>query len=97
MLLFCVHALLSHPFGYTLHLNPCSSLDNSRYEDFLSIFRTLRRKIDDGTINEAEFRTLVNKQAATKPFSVDEVNTHIEALCEEGKVMKSDGNLYIID
>jgi hypothetical protein len=97
VLLFCVPAFLSHPFCYTLYLNPCSSLDKRRYEDFLSIFRTLRRKIDDGTINEAEFRTLVNQQAATKPFSVDEVNTHIEALCEEGKVMKSDGNLYIID
>jgi hypothetical protein len=53
-------------------------------------------KIDDGTIEETEFRKLVNQQAS-KSFSVDEVDAHVEKLCEEGKVMKSDGTIYIID
>jgi hypothetical protein len=56
-------------------------------------------KIDDGTIEETEFRKLVNEQTTNskQPFSIDEVDAHIEALCEEGKMMKSDGTLYIID
>jgi hypothetical protein len=56
-------------------------------------------KIDDGTIEETEFRKLVNEQTTSskQPFSKDEVDAHIEALCEEGKMMKSDGTLYIID
>jgi hypothetical protein len=68
----------------------------SRNEQFLSIFRSLRLKIDDGTIEETEFRKLVNQQAS-KSFSVDEVDAHVEKLCEEGKIMKSDGTIYIID
>lgn len=71
-----------------------------RYEQFLSVFRTLRRKIDDGTIEETEFRKLVVNQQqdpSKLPFSAEEVDSHVEKLCQEGKVMKSDGALYLID
>jgi hypothetical protein len=31
------------------------------------------------------------------PFDVDELDGHIASLCNEGKIMRSDGVLYLID
>ena len=62
------------------------------------MFLTCRPQFDDedGTMEEAAFRSLVEKKAKS-PFSVKEVDDHLEFLYEEGKLMKSDGILYIID
>lgn len=54
---------------------------------------------DDGAIEENRFMELVNEASPKEmePFSKDEINRHLEALSEQGKVMKSDGVIYIID
>jgi hypothetical protein len=56
-------------------------------------------KAEDGTIEESHFRQLVNERstAGTCTFSDDEINTHLDKLCDDGKVMRSSGTLYIID
>ena len=53
-------------------------------------------KFDEGLVEELEFRELVN-QRATQKFSADEIDIHVQKLCDDGKVMKSDGTIYIID
>ncbi len=69
-----------------------------RREDFLNLFRTLRRKFDeeDGMMEETQFLASVIDHAE-KPFTEAEIKSHLEYLCKEGKLMKSDGMLYIID
>ena len=54
---------------------------------------------DDGAIDETRFLSLVNEVSPkdANPFSKDEVDRHIEILGEQGKVMKSDGIIYMID
>lgn len=85
---------------YVLFIQLCCSTFSyrNRHEEFLSIFRELRRRFDDddGAIDEDTFRTMVT-QKAKEPFTPHEIDTHLDALCEQGKVMKSDGVLYIID
>jgi hypothetical protein len=62
------------------------------------LFRTLRPRFDDedGTMEEAAFRMLVDRNAS-KTFALKEVDDNLEFLYQEGKLMKSDGILYIID
>lgn len=71
---------------------------NNRREEFLDLFRTLRPRFDDddGTMEEAAFRILVDRRAS-KPFTLKEVDDNLDFLYQEGKLMKSDGILYIID
>ena len=54
---------------------------------------------DDSAIEENRFMELVNEASPKEmePFSKDEINRHLETLSEQGKVMKSDGVIYIID
>jgi hypothetical protein len=85
--------------GYSLSF---VRLSCRRFDQFLSIFRVIRLRIDDGTIDETEFEKLVNAQAetsasTTKPYSKEEVEAHLETLSGQGKVMKSEGTIYIID
>lgn len=73
-----------------------------RFEQFLSIFQVIRLRIDDGVIEEIEFEKLVNAQAEasadiTKSYSKQELDSHLETLSGQGKVMKSEGTIYIID
>jgi hypothetical protein len=87
--------------GYSLYIF-LSFVFSRRFEQFLSIFRAIRQRIDDGTIEETEFEKLVNAQAetsasTTKPYSKEEVEAHLETLSGQGKVMKSEGTIYIID
>ncbi len=69
-----------------------------RREDFLDLFRTLRPKFDeeDGMMEETQFLASVIDHAE-KPFTRAEIDIHMEYLYKEGKVMKSDGMLYVID
>lgn len=47
-------------------------------------------------MDETAFRALIDQRAA-KPFSLKELDDNLEYLYQEGKLMKSDGILYIID
>jgi hypothetical protein len=47
-------------------------------------------------MDEAAFRTLIVQKAVT-PFSAKELDENLECLFQEGKLMRSDGVLYIID
>jgi len=71
---------------------------NDRRQEFLDLFRTLRRKFDDedGTMEETAFRALMD-QRASKAFTMKEMDDNLEQLYQDGKLMKSDGILYIID
>jgi hypothetical protein len=71
---------------------------NNRREEFLNLFRTLRPRFDDedGTMEEAAFRILVDRKGS-KTFTLKEVDDNLDFLYQEGKLMKSDGILYIID
>ena len=51
--------------------------------------------MDDGTIEEDDFVKQVNAEAV-RQYEKTEIDTFIERLSEQGKVMKSDGNIYII-
>jgi len=73
------------------------TLPDDRYREFLTVFRDLRMKAEEGTIEESLFRKLVNERSTTGAFSDGEINTHLEKLCDDGKVMRSSGTLYIID
>jgi len=42
------------------------------------------------------FRTLIG-QKAVKPFSPAELDDNLEYLYQQGKLMESDGVLYVID
>jgi hypothetical protein len=69
-----------------------------RREEFLNLFRTFRRVFDDedGAMEESAFRTLIG-QKAVRPFSAEELDDNLAYLYSEGKLMKSDGVLYVID
>ena len=54
-------------------------------------------KFDDGVVEETKFWELVNKYTNTTTFSKEEIDSHIKVLCDEGKVMKSEGTIYMID
>jgi hypothetical protein len=54
-------------------------------------------KFDDGVVEEYKFLQLVNKQAKTATLSKEEIDSHIQVLCNEGKVMKREGTIYMID
>jgi len=71
---------------------------DNRREEFLNLFHTYRRIFDDedGTMEESAFRTLIS-QKAVKPFTEAELNANLEFLYQDGKLMKSDGVLYIVD
>jgi hypothetical protein len=72
---------------------------DSRYNEFLSIFQTLRLQIDgdeDGQISEDQFKQRFQSMTDKSPFDIDELDGHITSLCNEGKIMKSDGVLYLI-
>jgi hypothetical protein len=73
---------------------------NRRFEEFLSVFRGLRMKIDDdGAIEEEKFLAMVNELSPKeiRPFSEDEIQCHIKALSDQGKIMKSDGIIYMVE
>jgi len=71
------------------------SAETRKYEDFLAVFQKLLPKFDENTIPEDHFHSLVAK--TSKSFDTDEINQHLDKLCNEGKLMKSDGVLYFID
>jgi len=87
-----------------LNTSASNSLDEQkpaaldRREEFLNVFQSLRRKFDedDGMMDESEFiATMTNR--AEKAFTKAEIDKHLEYLYQEGRLMKSDGVLYIID
>ena len=62
------------------------------------MFQALRMKSDDGTIAETEFLAAINEQSKdAMPFSKEELDSHVRVLCDEGKAMKCDGTIYVID
>ena len=64
----------------------------------MTFFQSLRRKFDedDGMMEESEFiANMANR--AEKAFTKAEIDAHLEHLYQEGRLMKSDGVLYIID
>ncbi|CAJ1966924.1 unnamed protein product [Cylindrotheca closterium] len=67
----------------------------SRFVQFMTIFNRIRLRMDDGTIEEEDFLKQVNAEAI-RAYDKNEINTFIDKLSEQGKVMKSDGNIYII-
>ena len=67
----------------------------SRFVQFMTIFNRIRLRMDDGTIEEDDFVKQVNAEAV-KPYEKSEIDAFIDRLSEQGKVMKSDGNIYII-
>jgi hypothetical protein len=52
--------------------------------------------VDDEEIDEDHFQELFH-QLTSRSFGQEELNDHIELLCKEEKLMKSDGMLYKID
>jgi hypothetical protein len=52
--------------------------------------------VDDEEINEDRFHELFH-QLTFNSFGQDELNDHIQLLCKEEKLMKSEGVLYKID
>ena len=54
---------------------------------------------DDGTIEEEKFLAMVNELSPKemRPFSEDEVDCHIKTLIDQGKIMKSDGIIYMVE
>ena len=64
----------------------------------MNVFQSLRRKFDedDGMMDESKFIASVTNRAE-KAFAKAEIDTHLEYLYQEGRLMKSDGVLYIID
>lgn len=69
-----------------------------RREEFLNVFQSLRRKFeeDDGMMDESEFMANISNRAENA-FTKAEIHTHLEHLYQAGRLMKSDGVLYIID
>eukprot|EP00526_Cylindrotheca_closterium_P012000 CAMPEP_0113649256 /NCGR_PEP_ID=MMETSP0017_2-20120614/26168_1 /TAXON_ID=2856 /ORGANISM="Cylindrotheca closterium" /LENGTH=471 /DNA_ID=CAMNT_0000561609 /DNA_START=364 /DNA_END=1779 /DNA_ORIENTATION=+ /assembly_acc=CAM_ASM_000147 len=67
----------------------------SRFVQFMTIFNRIRLRMDDGTIEEEDFLKQVNAEAI-RAYNKNEIDTFIDKLSEQGKVMKSDGNIYII-
>ena len=67
-----------------------------RYDEFLSTFQTVWMKVDEEEISETRFRQLFQQLSSKSPFSPEEVDANIEQLCNEGKLMKSDGTLFKI-
>ena len=53
-------------------------------------------KADEDEISETRFRQLFQQLSSKSPFSSEEVDANIEQLCNEGKLMKSDGTLFKI-
>jgi hypothetical protein len=53
-------------------------------------------KVDDEEVREDIFLKLFN-ELTSNSFGNDEINGHIQSLCNEGKLMKSDGIIYKID
>lgn len=51
---------------------------------------------DEGAVSENQFRDLF-KEASKQSFSSEEVEKHLESLCNEGKIMRSDGMIFLID
>ena len=47
-------------------------------------------------MNESDFMTIMTNRAE-KAFTNAEIDSHLKYLCQEGRLMKSDGVLYIID
>jgi hypothetical protein len=62
----------------------------------LSTIRGVWSKVDDEEVSEEMFRQLFN-ELTSDPFPKEELDEHIQSLCNEGKLMKSDGMLYKID
>ncbi|KAG7346418.1 hypothetical protein IV203_005486 [Nitzschia inconspicua] len=69
---------------------------DSRYDEFLSTLRTVWMRVEDEEVNEERFKSLFH-QLTSNTFTPGELDGHIESLCKEGKLMKSDGMLYKID
>lgn len=53
-------------------------------------------RIDDEEVNEDRFKAIFQQQTGNS-FAPSELDDHIQSLCNEGKLMKSDGVLYKID
>jgi hypothetical protein len=62
----------------------------------LSTIRGVWSKVDDEEVSEEMFRQLFN-ELTSDSFAKEELDEHIQSLCNEGKLMKSDGMLYKID
>jgi len=68
----------------------------SRHDEFLSTCRTVWMRVDDEEVSEDKFLKLFN-ELTSNSFAEQELEWHIQSLCDEGKLMKSDGMLYKID
>jgi hypothetical protein len=53
-------------------------------------------QVDEEEISETRFRQLFQELSSKSPFSPEELDANIEQLCNEGKLMKSDGTLFKI-
>lgn len=53
-------------------------------------------RVDDEEISETRFLQLFQQLSSKSPFSQEELSANIEQLCNEGKLMKSDGIFYKI-
>ena len=91
------------PFGYILKYSTHQFIlilceRNKRREEFLDVFRTVRPRFDyeDGVMEEAAFRILFDRKCS-KNFSLHEFDDNLEFLEQQGKLMRSDGMIYIID
>jgi hypothetical protein len=51
---------------------------------------------DEGALSEDQFHDLFH-ETAPQSFSKEEIAKHLESLCNEGKVMRSDGMIFLID
>ena len=60
-------------------------------------FQSIRAKLDEGEIGEEDFARLVNEDTQITTFSKQEIKGHLSHLSEQGKVMMSDGIVYMID
>ena len=81
-------------FSYSC-LSPLNVL--RRYDQFMDRFQSIRAKLDEGEIGEEDFARLVNEDTQITTFSKQEIKGHLSHLSEQGKVMMSDGIVYMID
>jgi hypothetical protein len=60
-------------------------------------FQSIRARLDDGEIAEDDFIRLVNEDTQITTFPKEEILRHLKNLSDQGKVMTSDGIVYMID
>mmetsp|Transcript_6184 Transcript_6184/g.16820 ORF Transcript_6184/g.16820 Transcript_6184/m.16820 type:complete len:125 (+) Transcript_6184:112-486(+) len=86
--------LISSP---RLSSSPAACAWNRRYEQFLAIFQSLREsRFEDEMMEETDFKTATNEVTKTTTFTDGEIDEHLKRLVSEGKIVQSDGCIFLV-